>query len=389
VTSKNERGYDVVIVGARAAGAATAMLLARAGCRVLVVDRSSYGADTISTHGLMRAGVLQLQRWGLLDRVIAAGTPPIRRTTFSYGSDSDVVITIKPTFGVDALYAPRRTVLDPILVDAAAAAGAEIRYGVTVTDVCHDGDGRVTGIVGHDVDGGAVAFAADIVVGADGVRSTIARRVDAPIMRSGTGATGVVYGYWSGLETDGYEWIYSPGAVAGVIPTNDGQTCIFAGGKPAHIGPGGIEVLRALLEQASPALASRLAGTTAPQAVRRFEGPPGFLRRCWGPGWALVGDAGYWKDPISLHGITDALRDAELLARAIIATDGGGQERADALAEYQATRDRLSVDLFDTVDSIARHDWTEDEVSELLLRLSSAMAEEVELLATLDAVRVS
>jgi flavin-dependent dehydrogenase len=365
------------------------MLLARAGCRVLVVDRSSYGADTISTHGLMRAGVLQLQRWGLLDHVVAAGTPPIRRTTFSYGSDGDVVITIKPTFGVDALYAPRRTVLDPILVDAAVAAGAEIRYGISVTDLSRDGDGRVTGIVGHDVDGGAVAFAADIVVGADGVRSTVARRADAPIIRSGTGATGVVYGYWSGLETDGYEWIYTPGAVAGVIPTNDGQTCIFAGGKPARIGPGGIEVLRELVERASPALASRLAVTTAPRAVRRFAGPPGFLRRCWGPGWALVGDAGYWKDPISVHGITDALRDAELLARAIIATDGGGQERADALAEYQATRDRLSVDLFDTVDSIARHDWTEDEVSELLLRLSSAMAEEVELLAALDAVRVS
>jgi flavin-dependent dehydrogenase len=280
-------------------------------------------------------------------------------------------------------------VLDPILVDAAVAAGAEIRYGVTVTDVCRESDGRVSGIVGHDVDGGAVAVRAAIVVGADGIGSTIAERVDAPIERSGTGATGVVYGYWSGLETDGYEWIYTPRAVAGVIPTNDGQTCIFAGGKPSRIGPGGIEVLRELLRRASPALASRLTGATAPQAVRRFNGPPGFLRRCWGPGWALVGDAGYWKDPISVHGITDALRDAELLARAIAATDGGGQDRTDALVEYQATRDRLSVDLFDTVDTIARHDWTEDEVSELLLRLSSAMAEEVELLATLDAVGAS
>jgi 2-polyprenyl-6-methoxyphenol hydroxylase-like FAD-dependent oxidoreductase len=388
VTPNNERGYDVVVVGARAAGAATALLLARAGRRVLVVDRSSYGADTISTHGLMRAGVLQLQRWGLLDSVIAAGTPAIRRTTVSYGSDSDVVITIKPTFGVDALYAPRHTVLDPILVDAAVAAGAEIRYGITVTDVSREPDGRVTGIVGHDVDGGVVAFGAAIVVGADGVRSTIARRVDAPIERVGTGATGIVYGYWSGLETEGYEWVYTPRAVAGVIPTNDGQTCIFAGGKPARIGRGGIEVLRELLEQASPALACRLAGATAPRAVRRFDGPPGLLRRCWGPGWALVGDAGYWTDPIGNHGITDALRDAELLARAIVATDDGGQDRADALAEYQATRDRLSVDLFDNVDSIARYDWTEDEVADLLLRINSAMADEVELLATLDAVRV-
>ena len=110
--------YDAVIVGARAAGAATAMLLARAGLRVLVVDRSRYGADTLSTHALMRGGVLQLHRWGLLDRVVDAGTPPIRHTTFHYATTS--IITIKPSHGVDALYAPRRTLLDPVLVDAAA-----------------------------------------------------------------------------------------------------------------------------------------------------------------------------------------------------------------------------------------------------------------------------
>jgi flavin-dependent dehydrogenase len=144
-----------------------------------------------------------------------------------------------------------------------------------------------------------------------------------------------------------------------------------------------------LLAEASPELAARVAGAIAPQSVRRFTGPPGFLRRCWGPGWALVGDAGYWNDPISIHGLTDALRDAELLARAIVATDPGGQERTDALAAYQEIRDQLSVDLFDTVDAIARHDWTEAEISELLLRLSSAMAAEVEMLAALDRPRQS
>jgi flavin-dependent dehydrogenase len=389
VIANNQRRYDVVVVGARAAGAATAMLLARQGRRVLIVDRGSYGADTVSTHGLMRGGVLQLHRWGLLDRVVAAGTPPIRRTTFVYGRDNDVVITVKPSFGVDALYAPRRTVLDPILVDAAVAAGAEIRYGITVTDVSRDGRGRVCGVVGRDATGRALAIRAGIVVGADGLRSRIANSVGAQIERVGTGATAVVYGYWSGLDTDGYEWVYRPGAVAGVIPTNGGQACIFAGGTRARLGPGRVEALRAVLEEASPELAARVAAATPPPTVRRFAGPPGFLRRCWGPGWALVGDAGYWKDPISVHGLTDALRDAELLARAVTADDGGGEEQADALAEYQATRDRLSVDLFDTVDVIARHDWTEDEIPGLLLRLSSAMAEEVEVLAALDMVTVS
>src|ERR687897_1284149 len=141
--------YDVVVVGARAAGAATAYLLARSGLHVLLVDRGRYGTDTLSTHALMRGGVLQLSRWGLLDEIIAAGTPPVRRTTFRY-ADAVVPITVKSSFGVDALYAPRRTVLDPVLVDAALAAGADVRFGVTVTGLQRDTDGSVIGVAGHD-----------------------------------------------------------------------------------------------------------------------------------------------------------------------------------------------------------------------------------------------
>jgi flavin-dependent dehydrogenase len=143
---------DVVVVGARAAGAATAMLLARAGLRVVVVDRGRYGADTLSTHALMRGAVVQLHRWGLLDRIIAAGTPPIRRTTFRYAND-EIEIPIKASHGVDALYAPRRTVLDPILVDAAQEAGAEVRFSTTVTGLSRATDGRVTGVIGVDAAG--------------------------------------------------------------------------------------------------------------------------------------------------------------------------------------------------------------------------------------------
>jgi flavin-dependent dehydrogenase len=379
--------YDAVVVGARAAGAATAMLLARHGLRVLVVDRSRYGADTLSTHALMRGGVLQLHRWNLLDRVIEAGTPPVRGTTFIYGGER-VGISIKPSYGVDALYAPRRTVLDPILVDGATAAGAEIRYGITVTGVRRDDGGGVTGVVGRDQLGRAFAVDAAIVVGADGARSTIANGVDAPIERAGSGATAVVYGYWTGLDTDGYEWIYRRNAAAGIIPTNDNQTCIFAAASPARIGAGGLDILREILADAAPDVAARVDAATAPAGVRSFKGRPGFIRRSWGSGWALVGDAGYWKDPISVHGLTDALRDAELLTRAIASTEPGGPDRTDALADYQATRDRLSHQLFDTVDIIAAQRWTDDEIPELLLQLSAAMADEVETLATLDAVAV-
>ena len=177
---------------------------------MLVVDRSSFGADTLSTHALMRAGVLQLTRWGLLQQVIDADTPPIARTTFTYGDDS-FVVNIKPSHGVDALYAPRRTVLDPILVAAASSAGAEFHYGVTFTDVVRS-RGRVTGITG--VTGGGALFEgrARLVIGADGVRSSVAQRVGAPFTRLGTGASAVSYGYWSGMDTDGYEWIFRPNA---------------------------------------------------------------------------------------------------------------------------------------------------------------------------------
>jgi 2-polyprenyl-6-methoxyphenol hydroxylase-like FAD-dependent oxidoreductase len=375
--------HDVIVVGARAAGAATARLLARSGLDVVVLDRSRYGADTLSTHALMRAGVVQLHRWGLLDEVVAAGTPAVRRTTFHY-ADQQVTVTIKPSHGVDALYAPRRTVLDPILVDAAVAAGAQFRYGTTVSGVTRDRHGRVDGVFGHQTGSGApVHLAADVVVGADGPFSSIARAVEAPVERSGTGATAVVYGYWPDLGVDGYQWVFRRDASAGVIPTNDGQWCVFAAATPEHMGAGGLEGLRRVVRRASADVADRLAAAPPPSAVRGFNGLPGHLRVPWGPGWALVGDAGYWKDPIGAHGLTDAFRDAELLARAISASASGADE-ADAFGEYHQTRNQVSVPLFDVVDTIAGMRWTDAEIPELLLRLSSAMTDEVELVARLD-----
>jgi 2-polyprenyl-6-methoxyphenol hydroxylase-like FAD-dependent oxidoreductase len=376
----------VVIVGARAAGAATALLLARQGRRVLVVDRAAYGSDTLSTHGLMRSGVLQLSRWGLLDRVIEAGTPPVRRTVFHYGSGA-VAVPIKPSAGVDALYAPRRTVLDPIVVDAARAAGAEFRFGVTITGLHRDSHGRVTGVVGRDRSGDPVTIDARLTVGADGIGSTVARLVDAPIERQGRGASGFVYGYWSDLPVDGYEWFYRPGVAAGILPTNGGQVCVFVGTSAtrfrAEVAADIHRGFDELLGEADPAALDRVRSATPQSRLRSFPGRPGFLRRAWGPGWALVGDAGYFKDPISTHGLTDAFRDAELLAGAIDEAHKGAPMGA-ALARYQASRDRLSIPLFTTVDAIARYDWDMSEVEGLLRAMSSAMADEMELLRTLD-----
>jgi 2-polyprenyl-6-methoxyphenol hydroxylase-like FAD-dependent oxidoreductase len=378
--------YDVVVVGARAAGASTALLLARAGLRVLLVDRAPYGSDTLSTHALMRAGVLQLSRWGVLERVVAAGTPPVRQATFRY--DGQVVpIAIKPSHGVSALYAPRRTVLDPILVDAAVTAGAEARFGVAVTDVERDHDGTVTGVVGRHDDGRQFQAGARIVVGADGVRSTIAKRVEARFDRVGSGVGSTTYGYWPGVDVDvdGYQWNFRPDAASGVIPTNGGLVCVFASATPERIGRGGATTICDIVAAADTDLGARL-GAAAPPPTRTFTGVPGYVRRSWGPGWALVGDAGFFKDPLSAHGITDALRDAELLARAIVEIVDRGVDERDALAAYQATRDALSRDLFDVMDVICGHRWTDDEIGGLLLRLSAAMSDEADLLAGLPPV---
>ena len=377
------RRHDVVIVGARPAGAATALLLARAGLDVLVVDQSRYGADTLSTHALLRPGVVQLHRWGVLDAVVAAGTPRVHTMTFRYAVD-EVTVPIKPAHGVDALYAPRRTVLDPILVDAARAAGATFRYGVTVTDVTRDDNGRVDGIVARDQRGSTVAIRAAWVVGADGMRSTVAAAVGAPTEVQGTGATAFSYGYWAGLAREGYEWIFRPDACAGVIPTNDGRSCVFVGATPARIGRGGMDTFHEVVRAASPALAERLADAVPPAGVRTFGGLPGYLRRPYGRGWALVGDAGYWKDPISAHGLTDALRDAELLARALAAAATGESTETQALSEYHATRDRLSMPLFTVVDTIAGQRWTDAEIAGLLYRLSEALNDEMDAIDRLD-----
>ncbi|WP_214401656.1 NAD(P)/FAD-dependent oxidoreductase [Pseudonocardia lacus] len=373
--------YDVVVVGARAAGAAVAMLLAGAGLSVLAVDRGRYGSDTPSTHALMRGGVAQLTRWGLLDRLVDLGTPAVHRTVFHY-AHGEIIVPITPGAGVEALYAPRRTVLDPVLVDAAVAAGAEVRHGVAVTGLLVDDHGRVGGVRAR-TRAGTVPIAARLVIGADGVRSTVAAAVRAQDLHRGAHGSAVVYGYWAGVEAAGYEWAYRGGVGAGFIPTNGGEVCVFAGGPPERIRRGGPAVLADVLARASPGMAARLGAGARRGVVRTQPGRPGHLRRAHGPGWALVGDAGSWKDPLTAHGLTDALRDAELLARAVAVGFGDDRAEDSALAGYQEVRDRLALPLLAVSDEIAGCGWADDEVPALLLRLSRVMSAGVEVVTGL------
>jgi 2-polyprenyl-6-methoxyphenol hydroxylase-like FAD-dependent oxidoreductase len=354
--------------------------------RTLLLDQSSLGSDTLSTHALMRGAVLQLSRWGLLDEIVAAGTPAVKRTTFTYG-DERVVISIKPSHGVDALYAPRRTLLDPALVHAAIDAGVDVHHRTAVTGLIIR-HGRVAGVRAA-TNGRSVELRAPLVIGADGIRSTIASRVGARIVRSGAHAGAVTYGYWSDLDADGYEWVFRSTGASGIIPTNDGQACVFASAPASRIRRGGVDVIRDIVVEGSPEIGDRLRAATPPPGTRTWGGHRGYLRQASGPGWALVGDAGYFKDPISAHGLTDALRDAELLARAVV--DGFGTEPSldAALTNFGVTRDRLSIRLFDVVDRISSYQWDDAEIADLLLQLSSSMTDEVETLAALDEVLVS
>jgi 2-polyprenyl-6-methoxyphenol hydroxylase-like FAD-dependent oxidoreductase len=377
-------GWDVAVVGGRVAGASTALLLARAGLRVVVLERGRLGSDTVSTHALMRGGVLQLSRWGLLPSVVAAGTPPIRSTSFHYGDGETAHVSIRPSAGVDALYAPRRHLLDRLLVDAAASAGATVLDETSVLGLLRDDAGRVVGVRARPRDGREVAVRAGLTVGADGVGSVVAREVGAHELTRGRTASGVLYRYVSDVPAPGYVWAYGGGAAAGLIPTNDGETCVFASTTAERMHElrrtGGEAAFGALLDAVPGEVAELVHQGRAASRLRGWRGLPAYVRRPFGPGWALVGDAGYYRDPITTHGLTDALRDAELLAEAVLAERAGAAPET-ALSRYERTRDRLSASLLGVTESVCDYAWDSHQIRALLRRVSSAMTDEVEHLA--------
>jgi flavin-dependent dehydrogenase len=299
-----------------------------------------------------------------------------------------VEVVIRPNGGVDALYAPRRHVLDRLLVDAAVAAGAEVRHGVVVTGLLRDREGSVEGVVARGPDGRVEELRSPLTVGADGIRSVVAADAGAATERVGRHVGATLYHYVQGVEATGYEWAYGDRAMAGLIPTHDGACVLFVGGAPDRLQAlrrsAGVEgAFAALLQAAGPRLLDRVADSTVVGRTHGFSGVAGHVRRSHGPGWALVGDAGYFKDPATAHGMTDALRDAELLARAVLLAPDSVAARAAALREYQATRDRLSAQLFEATERVAAFDWDLGEVRRLLRLVNAGMSDEVDYLAAL------
>jgi flavin-dependent dehydrogenase len=360
----NRRRHDVVVVGARVAGSATAMLLARLGLDVVVVDQASFPSDTVSTHSIARSRVVQLCRWGLLDGVLDSGAPAIRQVTFNAGGES-IRRTIKDKAGVDLVVAPRRYVLDTILAAAAERAGADLRLGVTVTGVLRDGCGRVVGVHGHDRAGAPVELGGRWVIGADGLGSRVARLVGAVMVEARPVGGAAQYAYYSGIAWSGIEFFVAERSFAGGFPTHDGEPCIWvctptADAKTARRQTGSrVEAFDQLLEGAAPRLAERLRKARRTSPVHGMLRQPNQLRQGFGPGWALVGDAGYYRDAITAYGISDALRDAELLAVALDqALRGDAQQQAEeavALAGYQQERDQALREIFELTCRLAAY----------------------------------
>lgn len=329
--------FDVVVVGARCAGAPLATMLARRGLRVCVVDRARFPSEVPSTHGIQPSGVAALDRLGLVDRIAATGAPPIDRGSMVL---DDVTIDFDQADLVELLGAPmycvRRITLDALLMEAAAEAGADVRTETAVEGLIET-DGALQGV---ETAGGSIL--APLVVGADGPHSTVARLVGAREYHATPPERFFLWGYFEGVDkTAGRIRLGKIGDLAMLSAPTD------AGLFMAAVAPSVERKNNYLADTAAglaggiahfEELADVLAGARRVGPVRVMSRWHGYFREACGPGWVLVGDAGHFKDPTPGQGISDALRQAEMLAPAIEA-ELGDSRHASCIREWARWRD--------------------------------------------------
>ena len=338
--------YDVIVVGSRCAGSPTAMLLARKGYRVLLVDRATFPSDTISTHVVHPLAISALRRWGLADALAATGCPPIATYAFHFGKF--VLAGTPGTADEPIAYCPRRIILDKLLLDAAAAAGAEIREGFVVEEIVVE-DGRVVGIKGRSKQGTRVTERAAVVVGADGRNSIVANAVAPQKYNEQPALLAPYYLYCSGLPMAGrYETYMLRNRGLAVAPTHDGLTIVIVAWPYAEFAANKHDLESSALAviDLAPEFAERF--RAAKRETRVFGMPtPNYFRKPYGPGWTLVGDAGYIRDPITAQGIRDAFRDAEACALALDQSFGGASSYENAMSNYQRSRDASVLSMYE------------------------------------------
>jgi 2-polyprenyl-6-methoxyphenol hydroxylase-like FAD-dependent oxidoreductase/protein-S-isoprenylcysteine O-methyltransferase Ste14 len=356
--------YDAIIVGARVAGSATAMLLARQGYRVLLVDRATFPSDTLSTHQIQIPGSLALKRWGLLERVLATEPSPASHARFDLG---EVVVAGQYPIvdGIGFVQTPRRYLLDHLLLTAAAEAGTEVREGYQVQDLLWE-DGCVVGIRGQGGSGGTTTERARIVVGADGKYSLVAKAVAAPRYDAHPSLTCGYYTYWEGIPLQGNELYRRDRRFMVLAPTNAHLTLIYVAWPTAEFNAFRADVEASYMATIDliPAVAERVRQGRRVERIAGAGDMPNCYRKPYGPGWALVGDAGYVKDPITGLGISDAFRDAELLADALRAGFTGQQPPDAALAFYERQRNAASKPTYDfTLDTARLRPFRREEIA--------------------------
>lgn len=363
--------YDAIVVGARCGGSATALLLVRQGHKVLLVDRATFPSDTLSTHLVHLRGVAALQRWGVLDQV-AAATPAIDRYSVDFGFFT-VAGTPRPTRdGITHAFAPRRPTLDTILLNAAAAAGAEVRQDVAVQDVVWD-DGRVVGITARTADGTSITERARIVIGADGRYSRIAEAVGAERLHQRPTLAASYYAYWSGVAIDHLEVYVRPARSFGAFSTEDHLTLIVVSWPLEEFTANRDDIEGNFMKtlEMAPALHGRVVNGTRETRFRGTGDAPGFYRQGFGPGWALVGDARHHKDPCTAQGISDAFADAERISQALDAAWSGMLSVDEALAAYHRDRFGPTLPMYEFTCQLAALEPPPPEMAALLQAVSA------------------
>ncbi|MFF3159938.1 FAD-dependent oxidoreductase [Streptomyces sp. NPDC057910] len=350
--------YDVVIVGSRLAGASTALLLARRGHRVLLIDRARFPGPAATSANLIHPpGVHRLRTWGVLGRLTAHDIPAITR--YSLRTADVCLEAALPAVGdVDHALSPPRAALDHALVRCAVEAGADLREGATVQGLLRDASGAIAGVWGTS-GGQPFTEKAALVIGADGKHSRIARLVGAVKYRDEPVLSKSYWAHWSGLEQEPLARTYRGRRQhAFTWSAHDGLTVVGVAWPAARF-PAGLsdhDIDRAVIEafhHADADFAQRLRGSV--RAGRWLTGAvPNFLRTPHGQGWALVGDAGATQDPITASGITHAVLSAELLADAVHEALTGARLMSHALADYGCRRDLLIGDYYDCTRYYAR-----------------------------------
>lgn len=347
--------YDVIIVGARCAGSALALLLARRDRRVLLVDRDTFPSDmSMSTHLIHQRGVACLDRWGLRDRVLATESPPILRGDIDFGP-----LTLSgcppPVDGEAYGLAPRRILLDEILVRGAVAGGAELREGCRVEKLLTD-NGRVTGVRGSTSSGAVFCERARLVVGADGPGSRVAAEVKSPKYNTKPALQGTAWLYWSDVPLDGLELHLREHEAVYAFPSSNRSTLIGANWSMDRFRANRRNIETSyfdLLRRAAPGLAERVADAERADDRLYVGSTPNFFRKACGPGWALLGDAHYKKDPCTAQGICDAFCDAELLAETIDRGFNGERDMLEALEDYEADRVAWAMPFYEMTCELA------------------------------------